>query len=283
MAIDELQLERLALGELSPIEEAALRARMAAAGGSSTEQCLAEIKSSNAAILRAHPPERAAAVIGRRLQDSKTQRSPWWMVGPAIAATAVVLLLIRSQDPSAEPDRVSPTSDQNTPQSPTDGASSGIRLKGSRPHLLLYRQASDETEGAERLREGQEVAAGDVLQVSYIAAGATAGVILSIDGRGVTTLHYPATESASPSALQQGAAIPLSSAYELDDAPTFERFFFVTSEGPPLATKVVTKAAESLAETPSRARDAPLPLPPGLQQHSFLLRKSKRPRAEASQ
>ena len=274
MTIDELQIERLALDELSPSEEAALRARIQAAGGPSTEQRLAELQSSNAAILAAHPPERAAAVIQRRLADAKTRRSSWWMVGPAIAATAVVLLIIRNQDPIDVADRDFPTI-ENPTERHSGGISSDIRLKGSRPHLVLYRQTSDEGEGAERLHAGQEVAAGDVLQVSYIAAGATAGVILSIDGRGVTTLHYPATESAPPSTLEQGAAIPLSNAYELDDAPTFERFFFVTSQGPPLDIEVVLRAARSLANAPSRARDAPLPLPLGYEQDAFLLRKSE--------
>ncbi len=283
MAIDELQIERLALGELSPSEEAALRARMQtrmqAAGGRSLEQRLAEIASSDAAILGAHPPARAAAVIGRRLADAKTKRSSWWMVGPAIAATAVVLLIIRSQEPLAAPGSLPPTIDEHRVNGHSTANASEIRLKGSGPRLVLYRQATDQQEGAERLREGQEVSSGDVLQVSYIAAGATAGVILSIDGRGITTLHYPAAESPPPYPLEQGAAVPLDSAYELDDAPTFERFFFVTSQGPPLSADVVTRAAESLAAEPTQARNAPLPLPPEFEQHSFLLRKSEQPGA----
>ena len=125
----------------------------------------------------------------------------------------------------------------------------GIRLKGAQSRLVLFRQIERGAEAAERLREGALVRPGDVLQVSYIAAGASDGVILSIDGRGVLTQHFPPPQAPSAATrLVQGGAIPLTSAYELDDAPAFERFFFVTSSGPtPLRVDLVTRAAEALA------------------------------------
>jgi len=281
----QLSLERLALGELTTAEEAALRESIRAQGHD-PDQLLTTLRASDEAILAAHSPQRAAAVIERRLADAKNKRrSAWWMAAPAVAATAVILLLIRSpggpDDPSGES---LPSLSELTSGAATAGAeeptSDGIRLKGAESRLVLHRQLKGSDDQAERLREGQAVAEGDVLQVSYIAAGASHGVIVSIDGRGITTLHYPPPQDPPTSTrLTQGAAIPLSSAYELDDAPSFERFFFVTSEGPaPLNAEVVTRAAESLAASPKAARSAPLALPPELSQRAFLLEKQSPPR-----
>lgn len=279
----QLQLERLALGELTPREETALRETMRALGLDPDEQ-LAALHASNESILAAHSPQRATAVIERRLADAKAKRrSAWWMAAPAVAATAVILLLIRGpggpDDPTGEglPTLSGLTSGAGTGEA-EDPTGDGIRLKGTESRLVLHRQIEANDGQAERLREGQTVSEGDVLQVSYIAAGASHGVIVSIDGRGVTTLHYPLPQDPPTSTrLEQGAAIPLSSAYELDDAPSFERFFFVTSEGSaPLSAELVTRAAESLAASPTTARSAPLALPPELSQRAFLLEKSER-------
>ncbi len=288
----ELQLERLALGELTTTEEAALRRRMIDAGLDPDAELLT-LRASNESILGAHSPQRAAGVIERRLADAKAKRrSAWWMVAPALATTAVVLFLVRaSGGPEAPSGDTLPTLSALTSAASgevEDPTGDGIRLKGTESRLVLHRQIADTggdpAEGAERLREGQEVSEGDVLQVSYIAAGASHGVIVSIDGRGVTTLHYPPPqEEPTSTRLEQGAAIPLSSAYELDDAPSFERFFFVTSEGPaPLSAEVVTRAAEALAASPADARDAALALPPELSQRAFLLEKSPRREREST-
>jgi len=281
----QLRLERLALGELTTVEEATLRESMRSQG-LDPDQRLAALRASNEAILAAHSPQRAAVVIERRLADAKAKRrSAWWMAAPAVAATAVILLLIRGpggpDDPSGEG---LPTLSNLTSGAPTgeaeDPTGDGIRLKGAESRLVLHRQIEGPNDQAERLREGQAVSEGDVLQVSYLAAGASHGVIVSIDGRGITTLHYPPPQEPPTSTrLEQGAAIPLSSAYELDDAPSFERFFFVTSEGStPLNAEVVTRAAESLAASPSAARNAPLALPPELSQRAFLLEKESKRR-----
>ena len=70
----------------------------------------------------------------------------------------------------------------------------GTRIKGtekidvSKPHILVHRKVNDTVE---LLESGDEAKAGDLLQIAYVSAGADYGVILSIDGRGVVTLHYP--------------------------------------------------------------------------------------------
>lgn len=128
--------------------------------------------------------------------------------------------------------------------------------------------------GAQRLRPGQTVETGDVVQVSYAAAGNAYGVVVSVDGRGVVTLHSPRRVEDTPRIRSRGE-VPLSHAFELDDAPAFERFFFVVTAAEPLDVAMVLRAANQLASAgvePSRVQ--PLPLPEGMTQSSFLLRKS---------
>ena len=95
--------------------------------------------------------------------------------------------------------------------------------------------------------------------------------VVSLDGRGAVTLHHPATLNGS-TALTPGDAVTLDHAYELDDAPGFERFLFVTSDAP-LDVATVLEAAHVLARQPSEARTRPLPLPETLVQTSFTLEK----------
>jgi len=196
------------------------------------------------------------------------QGAGWWFFAPVVAATAIVLLLIEIPGHPTElvEDSAGAASDLQGDELPDDG----IVLKGAESRLVIHRQTPG---GVERLQNGQMVAEGDVLQVSYIAAGAQQGVIVSIDGRAVATQHFPPPAELGATTLEQGGAIPLSTAYELDDAPAFERFFFVTSEGKtPVRTDVVLQAAKEFAAAGEEG--ALLPLPSGLSQHTFLLRKA---------
>ncbi|MBN1838324.1 MAG: hypothetical protein JW820_20865, partial [Spirochaetales bacterium] len=109
-------------------------------------------------------------------------------------------------------------------------------------------------------------------QLGYVAAARAYGVILSIDGRGVVTLHFPVGSTGAGELEREGESL-LPFAYELDDAPGFERFFFVT--GPePFAVDSVLEAAERLAADPEQARQAPLILPGELEQVSMMLKKT---------
>ena len=83
------------------------------------------------------------------------------------------------------------------------------------------------------------------------------------------TLHYPESPNGS-TALEPKGVLP--SAYELDDAPEFERFVLVTSKEPVQVERVL-EAARILAGDRARARDAKLPLPGELAQTSLILRK----------
>src|SRR5690606_33901846 len=110
----------------------------------------------------------------------------------------------------------------------------------------------------ERLVDGATAEEGDLVQLSYVSAGRRYGAIFSIDGTGELSLHLP-LEGGEAVLLEAGPAVALSHAYELDDAPAFERFFFVVSDEP-FRLEPILEAARSLPEGESR-----LPLPRGFE------------------
>lgn len=113
---------------------------------------------------------------------------------------------------------------------PMDGgsqAADGIRTKGLEPRIFIYRDLGDGE--AELLEDGDRTFQGDNLQISYLATGKNYGSIISVDSRDVITLHFPENSDILPR-LQPYDEVYLPYGYRLDDAPQFERFFFVSSE-----------------------------------------------------
>lgn len=102
---------------------------------------------------------------------------------------------------------------------------SAIRLKGKSSALFVYR---NENGKAVRLTNGTKVSEGDILQLSYVCADPEYALIVSVDGNGVVTSHFP-EDSTDSALLEKGGEFPLSYSYKLDDAPAFERFYLVTS------------------------------------------------------
>jgi len=94
---------------------------------------------------------------------------------------------------------------------------------------------------------------GSTVQLSYMTPPGDPyyGVIFSIDGRSVVTLHYPYRRQHNP-LLTTGKRFFLSEAYTLDDAPGFEMFFMVASKSP-LNTEDILKTAGELAKDPASA------------------------------
>jgi hypothetical protein len=104
---------------------------------------------------------------------------------------------------------------------------SGDAIKGLNPKLRVYRKAA--AGRVELLKDGAPTRAGDELQLAYVAAGHKFGAVLSVDGADRVTFHLPAV--AGPAVrLRTDGEIALTSAYELDAAPGFERFVFVTGD-----------------------------------------------------
>jgi hypothetical protein len=244
-------VERLHAGDLPPDEAARVRARLEAEGGEHRLEALAR---EDALLRETHPPGPALREIRRRAAlgapAPRRARRPLLLVPVAAAIALAAVLLLRIPPGHLAPDR----RDEDT------------RMKGLAPRLEVHRSRGGA--GAEELREGAVAREGDLLQLSYVAAGRRYGAVVSVDGRGIVTLHWP--EEGGPAApLAQSGAVPLPHAYLLDDAPAFERFFLVTADAP-FDSATVVEAARRLAAA-GRARQDPLPLPAGLDQRALLL------------
>ena len=237
--IPQLALERIALGEASDEERRRIAAALAERG-ETLEERLAALRASNEEIHERYPADMMAARIEARLDERRKSREHeasrprrgGWFAGLGVLATAAVAAFLFLDLPGT------PT---GGPPAEPDGFQETVRLKGAEPKLVIWRKSGDEPE---RLTEGATAHAGDVLQVEYNAADAKYGVIASIDGRGVVTLHFPKHSDGS-TALERGV-VALDHSYELDDAPDFERFFFISSDTS-LDAAVVVDALEALA------------------------------------
>ncbi|TMQ09824.1 MAG: ActD-like protein [Deltaproteobacteria bacterium] len=230
---------------------------------------MAALREDNAAELARYPAAPAVAQIEARVaqarQARRRRRRRSWL-GLAMSAAAVVVVVgLAALRPAADVARGAQDAPEET------------RVKGS-PRLLAFRQVGEQVE---RLAQDAVVHAGDVIQLRYKAGGQGYGVIASIDGAGGVTLHYPLHDDAPPQATvmpAETAALP--HAWALDDAPRFERFFFVTANDPVDVQRTLA-ALHALARRGDSATGS-LELPSGLQQWSLRLRKADRPSTHES-
>ena len=264
---DAWLLERLAQGELDPEAAAALRARLAAEGRSVDEE-LAALARSNQEILAEQPKAVVGAAIRARAAAAgaappAARRWPWQVPALALAgALGVAVLVVGGIDRGAQ-----------GPTTVGEGEQEETILKGH-PRLLVYRQRG---ERHERLPAGARAARGDLLQLAYAGMlDGQHGVLLSIDGAGRVTRHLPVEGVTAAVALSPGREIRLPTAYELDDAPAFERFVMVTAPHP-FAADVAVQAARAVAARKEGARTQPLPLPAEFSQTSIAVEKEKKP------
>jgi hypothetical protein len=246
-------VERAALDE---VPDAAKR-RLDAADPAELDRRVAALRDDNTRELAGYPAGPAVAQIMSRVraQPHRSHVVRNSIVGIATAAIATLAVVhFAKPRPTTE---VTITDDDD-----------GVRAKG-KARLLAFRQVGDQ---AEQLAQDALCKQGDVIQLRYNAGGHRYGVIASVDGAGVVTLHYPLSEDAPPEATAVGnGTLALPHAYELDDAPRFERFFFITSQQPiDLAQSLA--ALRTLA-TRDDSADAKLELPHGLHQASLRLRK----------
>jgi hypothetical protein len=222
-------LERYRLNELDAADRARVDAALAA--DPSVRERLDALEADDRAILAAHPPARVAASV--RAQPRQPARRSWLVPALALATVAVIAVV--------------------TPRGEDD-----IRLKGETA-LRLFRLAGDTPE---RLDDGAKVKPHDVVQVAFELQGAKHLAVVSVDGAGQATRHWPSTDdTTAPDAFKR-----LPQSFELDEAPGFERFFLVTSDAA-LDVNALLAAAKSAGRTGA------LTIPPGAQVRSLLLDK----------
>lgn len=259
--VPQILWERWALGEVTP-EERQLIERSTTAEERNLRR--AELLDSNRSILAQYPAQQVAGEIQWRSRQASSRtgrmrRRQLYIALPAAATAALAVTLyvaspFRLSQPASEaPDATLPSTQapssaeapaQKLPVTaalPTPAPADDVRVKGD-PRLLLYRMERD---SATELADGVIASEGDRIQVKYLAAKARYGVIFSLDGRGSVTLHFPESSGLEP-LLVQGEAQSLSHSYELDDAPQFERFYFVTSSSPIDVASVLSSAKKGL-------------------------------------
>lgn len=208
--------EKLALGELPPDLLLPWEA---------TEQdhIRGEIEKSNQAILEAYPPQFMAAKI-RSAAEKKQTEAPH--SGKGSAGSAVQKTLFRWAPLAAAAALLLFFVPWSQMQDLT-GSGSSERLKGGEPRFSVYRQTNDQPE---LLTDQAVVRRGDRLQLSFTVFAPVQGALVSLDGRGMITVHHP-TRGQKSEKLDTGEVF-LPYSYILDDAPDFEKFFFITSPRP---------------------------------------------------
>ncbi len=100
-----------------------------------------------------------------------------------------------------------------------------VRIKGLSARMEVWKKTGDSAVQMENLGEARE---GDEIQLRYAVAEKCYGLLFSMDGNGTITMHMG--EGNKAVGLEPGKMTTLPFAYKLDNAPKFEKFFFLTSK-----------------------------------------------------
>ena len=266
-------LEKYLLGELPDPELKKITYRLQNDPNLQTE--IERLKTSTRDILNKYPADSLVSGILNRCNKKKNYRENeagvitarpilfkrMLQFSPAFASLLVIIFIglqiFKSGDNSSK--AIEPGIQEGT-----------HRVKGSPeikpfPHLIIHRKGNN----IEVLEKGSRAQTGDLLQLAYAAAGEAHGVICSIDGNSKVTLHFPDKKNDSTALLQRKKVL-LANAYELDDAPGFERFFFITSDAE-IDVQDILKRAKALANDSYRAKTDNIQLPHSFKQFSILI------------
>ncbi|MBN1221684.1 MAG: hypothetical protein JXB23_00450 [Candidatus Aminicenantes bacterium] len=259
--VKEWELERYLLGELPQTRMKEIGRLLQQDAPLRTQ--LSSLQKSDENILRAYPAERMIPEIQNKYQRQKTRakkrphsraiRSLLY-ASPAFAAALILLFIVVFKSPVSQDFRIKGTDS----------------IDMTKSQILIYKKIGDDVL---LLQNGDVAHKGDLLQLAYVAAGQPFGVIFSIDGNGMITLHYP-DDGLSSTKLLPNESVPLGTSYELDDAPGYERFFFVTAQSE-INVIDILELAEKLAENPEEARKTDLDLPSSYRQDSVLIEKGE--------
>ncbi len=188
------------------------------------------LREDNAAILKRLPfeklSEKIAMMPGRSNAGAgNTVRVNFKLVKLAAAAAlvlAVVTVALFSQRSLSEQN----TQLMEVAMVDASGAGDdGVRIKGMDARMEVWKKTGDSAVQMENLGEARE---GDEIQLRYAVAEKCFGLLFSMDGNGTITMHMGRDNRAVE--LEPGKMTTLPFAYKLDNAPKFEKFFFLTSK-----------------------------------------------------
>ena len=100
------------------------------------------------------------------------------------------------------------------------------RIKSPARDIFLYMKTP---QGSEILDREKPLGKGAEVQIAYFSRAECYGAILSVDGRDQVTVHLP-LEGQNSVNLKTPTHVLLPYSYRLDDAPTYETFFLITSD-----------------------------------------------------
>lgn len=133
--------------------------------------------------------------------------------------------------------------------------------KGDARPLLIYEKVFI---GQKLLHDGDRLPSGSTIQFDFKAENCSHGIISSLDGRGGISWHFPA-EVPGDQKLDKGSQKPLAKSFKLDEAPAFERFYFIRAHAP-IPVEEVLKSLQQVSPGDSFG---PSTLALGKQYHQF--------------
>jgi hypothetical protein len=273
-----LFIERYRLGESSRALEARM-AGMSEAEKASLAARAKEVSSDDRAILaRYEAAAMVRAIETRRVNERWARRRDnkrrWMMWGPLVAAGAACLVLLVRHDREAHSPAIATS--EGLPGLSAIEEIESTRLKGQKSHLVVY---SEEQGKARSLRSGERVESGTVVQVGYVAAGCHSGAVISLDGTGHSTLHFPERADGDTTFPAKNGEVLLPAAYQLDDAPLFEVFFLLcTAETATFSASAAMSAVQEMTQRLPVEKwvGARLAIPKTWEQSAFVLVKRKK-------
>lgn len=217
--IPELLLEEINLGEKKAQDY------YEKYGETELNNALAALRKSDDEIRSAYPytkikkeiTKKTLSVTGTKTENKKASKSAvkYFPMKIISVAAAVLLFSVAAIPLIAKSKNFTSTSE--------------IRTKGAiskTASLKLYRMTKNSINA---IKNGAKAREGDLIQVAYNAGENNFGFIFSVDGNGNITKHFPETGWTACELTRGLSEVPLEYSYELDDAPKFEYFIFVTS------------------------------------------------------
>jgi hypothetical protein len=249
--ISEFMLERFWLKELDPQDKKEVEEALEK--DSSLRSALVQLEVSDNE-LRLRYPASSVGIKSENIINFPQKRFVSVKVKISILAAAILLCVLLPffiiNRNSAHITDVSMVNDFQADRIMTDRLKTD-HLKGQLPagsEFFIYLKGDIEASLSQTNLNSQKfLREGDTVQLAYKAPAGTQyyGVIFSIDGRSVVTMHYPYLRGES-SLLVSGRQVFLNEAYTLDDAPFYEVFVFVVCEQP-LDINAVNAEAQKIA------------------------------------
>lgn len=306
--VSDYMLERFILEELPTKEMRAIEKTIEQ--NPEVKKRVASLKKSNRDILKAYPKKDIVADIQRKMaiesdlaakHAGKKNKMSFqslfrkWFFFPSLAASAALIIfalamllsnkhnnnkkhVAKDGNSKKQTEIIKNKNEQKTDL--IDRNKKPIRLahntkpyygiKGFKTEIIVHRKSDS---AIETLANGAVAHQNDLIQLAYKLQKKSYGVIISIDGRGSVTVHHPLGKAYAKQ-LTAGRKVNLPTAFELDDAPHFERFFLVTSTKK-FSIQYVLNAAKRLAENPQNVKKRNLPLASSLKQVSVMIVKGK--------